>query len=99
MAFDKEVFLKNLETMSVMELMELIEAIEEKFGVSAAAPVAVANTHASEVEEIPSTVDVVLLNPGGSKIQVVKLSPFGLHRILFKHVVSLQLRLQLLVIL
>ena len=42
MAFDKDAFLTALDGMSVMELNDLVKAIEEKFGVSANAPVAVA---------------------------------------------------------
>jgi large subunit ribosomal protein L7/L12 len=42
MAFDKDAFLKQIEEMTVLELADLVKALEDKFGVSAAAPVAMA---------------------------------------------------------
>ncbi|MGL4910335.1 MAG: 50S ribosomal protein L7/L12, partial [Cetobacterium sp.] len=42
MAFNKEQFIADLEAMSVLDLRELVTALEEHFGVTAAAPVAVA---------------------------------------------------------
>ena len=42
MAFNKEQFIADLEAMTVLELKELVSALEEHFGVTAAAPVAVA---------------------------------------------------------
>ena len=42
MAMSKEDFIKEVESMTVMELNELVKALEEKFGVSAAAPMMVA---------------------------------------------------------
>lgn len=40
MAFDKDVFIKQIEEMTALELAELVESLEEKFGVSVADPVA-----------------------------------------------------------
>ena len=66
MAFNKEQFIADLEAMTVLELKELVSALEEHFGVTAAAPVAVAA--AGEKTEF----DVVLKNAGGNKIAVIK---------------------------
>ena len=69
--------ISSIETMSVLELADLVKALEEKFGVSAAAPVAVAAAPgagggaAAAVEE-KSTVTVVLKSAGTNKIQVIK---------------------------
>ena len=61
--------------MTVLELSELVEAIEEKFGVSAAAPVMVAAAGAAaggEAAEEKSTFNVELKSAGEQKIQVIK---------------------------
>ena len=73
MAFNKEQFIADLEAMSVLELRELVSALEEHFGVTAAAPVAVAaaGAAAAEVEE-KTEFDVVLKNAGDKKIGVIK---------------------------
>ncbi len=77
MAITKDDLITAIETMSVLELSELVSALEEKFGVSAAAPVAVAGVaaagggDASEAEE-KSEFDVVLTSAGDKKIQVIK---------------------------
>ena len=73
MAFNKEQFIADLEAMSVLELKELVSALEEHFGVTAAAPVAVAAVGgaAAEVEE-KTEFDVVLTNAGDKKIGVIK---------------------------
>jgi len=61
--------------MTVLELAELVKALEEKFGVSAAAPVAAAApaaaAAAAPVEE-KTEFDVVLTNAGAEKIKVIK---------------------------
>lgn len=62
--------LDAVKEMSVLELNDLVKAIEEEFGVSAAAPVAVAGGAA--VEEEQSEFDVILESPGSSKIGVIK---------------------------
>jgi large subunit ribosomal protein L7/L12 len=74
MAFDKDAFLSAMDSMSVMELNDLVKAIEEKFGVSAAAmaaPGAGAGAAAAVVEE-KTEFNVVLLEAGAQKVQVIK---------------------------
>jgi large subunit ribosomal protein L7/L12 len=68
-----EEFISAIEEMSVLELNELVKAIEEKFGVSAAAPVAVAGAAVAEEAAGPSEVDVVLKSAGANKLAVIKL--------------------------
>ncbi|NLA05317.1 MAG: 50S ribosomal protein L7/L12 [Firmicutes bacterium] len=61
--------------MTVLELSELVKALEEEFGVSAAAPVAMAAPGAAPAEaaeEEKDEFDVVLTGPGEKKIQVIK---------------------------
>lgn len=72
-----EDIIKEIETMSVMELCDLVKAIEEKFGVSAQAPVMAAGAMpqaggGAPAEEEKSAFDVVLTDFGSSKIQVIK---------------------------
>jgi large subunit ribosomal protein L7/L12 len=65
---------KKIEEMSVLDLAELVKVLEKKFGVSAAAPVAVAAAGAAagpEVEE-KTSFTVVLTGPGDKKIEVIK---------------------------
>lgn len=67
--------IKAVEDMSVKELAELVKMLEEKFGVIAAAPVAIAATGGKEKakeEEEKIEFDVVLANVGEKKIQVIK---------------------------
>ncbi len=68
--------LEAIEKMSVLELSELIKAIEDKFGVSAAAPVAMAAAGpaaaAAPVEEEKTEFDVTLKDVGPEKIKVIK---------------------------
>ena len=67
----QEEMLEAIASMSVMEIADLIKAMEEKFGVSAAAPVAVAA--AAPVEEAgPSVVTVTLTSFGEAKTAVIK---------------------------
>ncbi len=69
-----EEFISAIKEMSVLELNELVKAIEAEFGVSAAAPVAVAGGAAAPAaEEAPSEVDVILKAAGPNKLQVIKL--------------------------
>ncbi len=65
---------EEIKTLSVMELADLVHAIEEEFGVSAAAPVAVAAAPgaAGAAEAEKTEFDVVLANAGASKINVIK---------------------------
>jgi large subunit ribosomal protein L7/L12 len=62
--------------MSVLELAELVKALEDKFGVSAAAPMALAAAPgaaaAVEAEEEQTEFDVILTEVGANKIQVIK---------------------------
>src|SRR6056297_3629350 len=70
----KEEIIKAIENMSVLELSELVEELEEKFGVSAAAPVAMAagGGQEQEAEEEKTEFDVYLSEIGQKKIQVIK---------------------------
>lgn len=70
-----EEILEAISNMSVLELSELVKAIEDKFGVSAAAPVAVAAAPAAgaaATAEEKTEFDVVLKEIGEKKIQVIK---------------------------
>jgi large subunit ribosomal protein L7/L12 len=67
-----ENFIEEIKGMTVLELNELVKAIEEEFGVSAAAPVAVAGAAVAEEEGVAGTVDVVLTAAGASKLAVIK---------------------------
>ncbi|MGD9264440.1 MAG: 50S ribosomal protein L7/L12 [Lysobacterales bacterium] len=76
MAVSKEDILEAVSNMSVMDVVDLISAMEEKFGVSAAAPVAVAAGPAAGGEaaaaEEKTEFDVVLASFGSSKVPVIK---------------------------
>ena len=72
MAFNKEQFIADLEAMTVLELKELVSALEEHFGVTAAAPVAVAAAGPAEAAEEKTEFDVILKNAGANKIAVIK---------------------------
>lgn len=73
-----EEMLSTVEQMSVLELSNLVKALEEKFGVTAQAPVAVAAAGASAAggaaapAEEKTTFTVVLASSGANKIQVIK---------------------------
>jgi len=69
-----EEFISAIESMTVLELNELVKALEEKFGVSAAAPVAVAapGAAAAAPAEEQTEFDVILTNAGSEKIKVIK---------------------------
>ncbi|MDU2417156.1 50S ribosomal protein L7/L12 [Negativicoccus succinicivorans] len=71
----KEELMQAIEEMSVLELADLVKAMEEKFGVSAAAPVAVAAAGpaaAGAAAEEKTEFDVVLAEVGASKLKVIK---------------------------
>lgn len=74
----KEKLIEVIGNLSVLELSELVKSLEEKFGVSAAAPVAVATSvpatgeSAEEKAEEKSTFNVIIANSGANKIAVIK---------------------------
>ena len=70
-----ESILESIEKLTLLEAAELVKAMEEKFGVSAAAPVAVAAAPAAAAEaaaEGPTEVSVILASAGANKIAVLK---------------------------
>lgn len=71
---DTKKFIEEIKALSVLELNELVKAIEEEFGVSAAAPIAVAGgaVAAAPVEEEKTEFDVILKAAGANKIGVIK---------------------------
>ncbi len=75
---DHTQLIETLEGLTVLELNELVKSLEEKWGVSAAAPVAVGGAvaagggSAAAVEEEQTEFDVVLTEIGANKIQVIK---------------------------
>ncbi|HWV34133.1 MAG TPA: 50S ribosomal protein L7/L12 [Thermomicrobiales bacterium] len=75
---DQDQLIEQLEGMTVLELNSLVKALEEKWGVSAAAPVAVgaaggaAGGAAAAEEEEKTEFDVILTDIGSNKIQVIK---------------------------
>jgi len=76
MAADLEKIVEELSTLSVLEAAELVTLLEEKWGVSAAAPVAVAAAGgaavAEEAAEEKTEFDVVIKDAGPKKIDVIK---------------------------
>jgi large subunit ribosomal protein L7/L12 len=76
MAATQEEVLDTISNWTVLELSEFVKAFEEKFGVTAAAPVAMAAAGGAsapvEVEEEKDEFDVVLTGAGDKKIQVIK---------------------------
>lgn len=69
----KEQIIEAIKGMSVLELNELVKACEEEFGVSAAAPVAVAGGAVAAAAEEKTEFDVVLASAGSEKIKVIKI--------------------------
>ena len=73
---DKQQILEAIEQMNVLELAELVKDLAEKFGVSAAAPVAVAAAPAAggaaPAAEEKTEFDVILKAAGAEKIKVIK---------------------------
>ena len=77
---DATKLIESLEQMTVLELNTLVKELEERWGVSAAAPMAVAGAApaagggaaAAEAEEEKTEFDVVLTEAGANKIQVIK---------------------------
>jgi len=82
MALTKEEIIEAIKGMSVLELNELVKALQEEFGVTAAAPVAVAAmpgmaaagaaAEAAPAQEEKTSFDVILKSVGEKKIQVIK---------------------------
>jgi len=76
MAVTKDDVVEFISGMSVLELSEFIKELEEKFGVSAAAPVAVAAAGAAPADAAPAEektdFDVILAGIGDQKIKVIK---------------------------
>ena len=80
MALSKEEILDGISALTVIELKELLDAFEERFGVTAAAPVAVAavagapagGAAAGGGEDEKDEFDVILADGGAQKIQVIK---------------------------
>ena len=66
--------IEMVEKMTVLELADLVKVMEDKFGVSAAAPMAVAAAPAAEAEEVveKSVFNIVLKDAGSNKIGVIK---------------------------
>jgi len=62
----------SIEKLTIMELAELVKLLEDKFGVSAAAPVMMAAGAGAAAAEEKSTFDVELTEAGGNKIAVIK---------------------------
>lgn len=68
----QEDILSYLDEATILELNELVKAIEDKYGVSAAAPVAVAAAADSAADAAPSSVTVTLKDVGATKVAVIK---------------------------
>ena len=65
-------FIEAIKELSVLELNDLVKAIEEEFGVTAAAPVAVAAAAAPAEDAAPANVTVTLTEVGATKVAVIK---------------------------
>ncbi|OIQ47682.1 MAG: 50S ribosomal protein L7/L12 [Gammaproteobacteria bacterium MedPE] len=72
MSVSKDDILNAVAEMSVMDVVELIEAMEEKFGVSAAAAVAVAGAAGGEAAAEQTEFDVILASFGDAKVAAIK---------------------------
>ncbi len=69
---NKDQIIEVIKEMTVLELNDLVKAIEEEFGVTAAAPVAMAGAGAAAEAAEQTEFDVVLASAGASKINVIK---------------------------
>ncbi|QFG00877.1 50S ribosomal protein L7/L12 [Psychrobacillus glaciei] len=69
---NKEAILEAIKEMTVLELNDLVKAIEEEFGVTAAAPVAMAAGGGAAAAEEQTEFDVILASAGDQKIKVIK---------------------------
>lgn len=74
MALSNEDLIKELSAKPIMEVVELVKALEEEWGVSAAAPVAVAAAAGGDAEAAveKDEFDVVMTSFGGTKVAVIK---------------------------
>ncbi|AVQ06103.1 TPA: 50S ribosomal protein L7/L12 [Xanthomonas vasicola pv. zeae] len=72
MSLTNEQIVDAIAEKSLMEVMELVKAIEEKFGVSAAAPVAAAAAGPAAVVEEQTEFTVVLTSAGANKVSAIK---------------------------
>jgi len=72
MAMTNEQLVTELSAKSVLEIAELVKQLEEKWGVSAAAPVMVAGGAAAPAAEAQTAFDVILVDAGANKINVIK---------------------------
>ena len=72
MAFNKEQFLDDLASITLLELADLIDAIKEKFNVTAAVAVAGPSAGPAAAAEEKTEFDVMLIDAGASKINVIK---------------------------
>lgn len=64
--------ISKIESLTAMELAELVKALEEKFGISASMPVAVAGTGIGAAAEEKTSFNVLLKSAGDQKINVIK---------------------------
>lgn len=71
-AVTRDQIVETLKGMTLLEVSELVKDLETTFGVSAAAPVAVAAAPAAAVEEEKTEFDVILADAGANKINVIK---------------------------
>ena len=72
MAMTNEQLVTELSNKTVLEIAELVKTLEEKWGVSAAAPVAAAGAAAGPAAEVQTAFDVILMEAGANKINVIK---------------------------
>ena len=72
MAITKEDVLEYLDSATILDLNDLVKSIEEKYGVTAAAPVAAAAAPAEAADAAPAAVTVVLKEVGETKVAVIK---------------------------
>jgi len=68
----REQIIEAIKGMTVLELNDLVKAIEEEFGVTAAAPMMMGAVAAAPEVEEQTEFDVILMNAGASKINVIK---------------------------
>ncbi len=72
MAMTNEQLVTELSNKTVLEIAELVKTLEEKWGVSAAAPVMMAGAAAGPAAEAQTAFDIILVDAGANKIGVIK---------------------------